>query len=88
MVGIIYDFQIIAVQLQPDLNDKKAYVERWGLELNGQSGDCIAFYLKGFSEYAYISVGINNIVAFNTVHPGCQDITNVAIKNNSIHFLQ
>lgn len=88
MQGILSDYQIVAIQLQPDCNNKKAYVERWGIELNGRAEECPPIFLKGYSENTSVIVGNNNIVVFESVHPGCQDILNVMMKNTSIHYLK
>lgn len=88
MIGIMKDFQIILAQLQTDLSNKKAYVECWGVELNGNRENCIPFYMKGFSEYPSLQIGSSNVVKFNTIQYGCQERLNVCIKNNSGHFIE
>ncbi|KAK4876024.1 hypothetical protein RN001_012446 [Aquatica leii] len=88
MLGIIYDFQVIVVQLQSDGNNQKAYVERWGLQLNGRSEDCVPIFLKGFAENITVCIGDNYAVTFSPVQPGCQDIKNVVVSNKTIHCIK
>ncbi|KAB0795180.1 hypothetical protein PPYR_12019 [Photinus pyralis] len=88
MEGVVNDFEVIVVLLHPDANDKRAYVERWGLELNGRKEDCATLFLKGYAEHPSVIIGDGNVVSFRTVHPGSQDILTVMLKNPTIHTLR
>lgn len=87
MGGVFQEFQIVVVQLFAETEDK-GYIECWGVELNGLKENCINFYLKCYSAYPSIIVGRDNVVTFDCVQPKCQDIQQVAIRNNSVHQLQ
>ncbi|KAF5306172.1 hypothetical protein FQR65_LT07448 [Abscondita terminalis] len=88
MQGIVYDFQVIVIQLQPDGNDKKAYVERCGVELNGRSDNCVEVFLKCVAENIAVTIGDNNSLVFNNVQPGCQDTISASIHNKTVHSLK
>lgn len=87
MVGIIRDYQIIAVQMQPETNQNAAYIEHWQLELNGQRERVLPLYIKGQAEWPSITVGHRNVVRFGYIHPGCQDILQVPMRNNTSYPL-
>lgn len=87
MLGIIEEYQIIVVQLQPDPNPN-AYVECWGIEFNGRAYNNSYVYIKCFSAYPSIVIGKNNEVNFGKVHQKCEEIVNVAIKNTSVSTVE
>lgn len=81
MVGVIRRYQIIAVQLQPIEVEDAAYIEHWSIELNGQKDRLLPIYIKGHFEWPRVVIGRSNCVDLGYVHPGCEEISVVAMKN-------
>lgn len=88
MIGVIRGYQIVIVQLYPDVNTDKGFIECWGVQLNGRVQNCLYFYLKCYSSYPSILVGINNNVQFDSVQPKCMESIQVGIKNTSVHSIE
>lgn len=82
MVGIIRDYQIIVVQMQPNQECSAAYVEHWCLELNGQKDRTLPLYITGQTEWPLVTVGQDNTIRFGYIHPGCQESLRIPMKNN------
>lgn len=81
MAGVIKGYQIVVVKLQPVLMENAAYIEHWSIELNGQKDRLLPLYVKGQVEWPNISIGYMNSLKFNDVHPGCEEIQVVPMKN-------
>ncbi|GJQ87781.1 putative coiled-coil domain-containing protein 108 [Trypoxylus dichotomus] len=89
MMGVIDDYQIVAVHFRSTGGEHgKAFVERWGVELNGTANDFRFIYVKTYCERPTVTIGNDNTVTFPTVHPNCQEIETVQIQNTSVHAIK
>lgn len=88
MLGLIKNYQIIMIQLQPDGNDGKTYLEYWEVQLNGRKENCKPFYVKCYSSLPTVTIGVHNYINFDCIQIDCFEDKQVAVKNTSIHCLK
>lgn len=88
MLGYTKSFQVFVVQLHPDFDENKAYIEYWSIEFNGKPETNLPIYFKSYSAYPSVVVGERNIVEFPPVQLYCQHSAMVGIKNTSVHYIR
>ncbi|XP_011499552.1 PREDICTED: coiled-coil domain-containing protein 108-like [Ceratosolen solmsi marchali] len=91
MAGVINhqkEYQLIAVQLFPEVESDKAYVERWALRLNGNIKNEIYIDFHGYAEEANLSLGGDYSIIFNPVHINCEKRQPVCIRNPTRHRIR
>ncbi|XP_048504829.1 cilia- and flagella-associated protein 65-like [Athalia rosae] len=89
MVGIIHrDYQIVVVQFFPETKDEQVYVEQWSVQFNGNPKNEVPIEFMASTEYPKLSFGGNNKVEFPTVHPGCEEIAPVTMRNITRHCIR
>jgi hypothetical protein len=79
---------LIVVQLFPEDEGNKAYIERWALRLNGNIKNEIYIDFHGYAEEASLLIGDNYSVFFNPVHIGCEKTQSVCIRNPTRHQIK
>lgn len=87
MMGVIEDSQIVIVHFSCGDN-KKAFVERWGIDLNGTGTDLRSIYIKTYCERPSVKIGTNNTVTFPPVQPDSQEFAIAQLFNTSVHCLK
>ncbi|XP_043667015.1 cilia- and flagella-associated protein 65-like [Vespula pensylvanica] len=87
MLGIIYeDYQVVVVQMCPEVMGEHLYMEQWAICFNGnpKNKDYISF--KGYTEYANISFN-KSTITFATVHLDTQQKEQILIRNLTRHII-
>lgn len=83
MIGLIRKFQIIAVQLQTTSLEKQSFIEKWGIELNGQEQKSNQIYVKAQTDTPNIVISDKNCVKFEAIQPGTEVTVLIPIVNVS-----
>ncbi|XP_014600342.1 PREDICTED: uncharacterized protein LOC106784884 [Polistes canadensis] len=85
MLGIIYEnYQVVVVQICPEMTGEHIYMEQWAICFNGKNKDYISF--KGYAEYANISFN-NSTITFATVHLDTQKKEPILMRNITRHTI-
>ncbi|KAI4499931.1 hypothetical protein M0802_004801 [Mischocyttarus mexicanus] len=85
MLGIIYeDYQVVVVQICPEMTGEHLYMEQWAICFNGKNKDYISF--KGYAEYANVSFN-NSTIQFATVHLDTQKKEQILMRNITRHTI-
>ncbi|XP_008206577.1 cilia- and flagella-associated protein 65-like isoform X2 [Nasonia vitripennis] len=88
LIGHKQEHQVIAVQLFPEAESDRAYVERWAVRLNGNPEYEIYIDLQGFAEQASLVFGDVNTVTLDPVHIGCRHTQSIPVRNPTRHCVR
>lgn len=86
---IISDYHIVTVQLFPDsVEGEFVYAERWAIQFNGNSKYEVPIIFKGSAEDPKIIINEKFEVNFSPVHPECEEVMQVKIRNITRHCIE
>lgn len=89
MVGLIKDFEIIAVVLKTELTPHKIYREQWFIEFNLCETRKMPIYFVGVASIPNVLIDKNGVVKFDKkIQIGTTSIRRFPIKNISVHDLR
>ncbi|KAK2579228.1 hypothetical protein KPH14_008197 [Odynerus spinipes] len=87
MLGIIYeDYQVVVVQMCPEMMGEHVYMEQWAVCFNGNTKNKDYISFKGYAEYANVSFN-NSIIKFTTVHLDTQQMKRILMRNSTRHVI-
>lgn len=72
----------------PDSENQRIYVERWAIQLNGNSKSNCFIDFGGFAEYADVSFNEQNIVISTPTFPGSQQLEQFSMRNITRHSIK
>nr|XP_046478579.1 uncharacterized protein LOC124217226 [Neodiprion pinetum] len=89
MVGIIHrGYQIVALHMFPEVQNKLFYIERWTIEFNGNPNNKVPIEFKAYAEFPRLDFSNNNLIEFAPVYPLCEQTTQVTMRNTTRHCIR